>query len=78
MKLYVALKLRDGIRLSHFDIPGGLGDAETEIMIQEKLVESDHFHKAKLVGWNTDKNELEQFMQQRYGSFFKGEMDNTS
>lgn len=75
MKLYVALKLRNGVRLTHFDVPSGMGDAETEIMIQDKLVESDRFQKAKLIGWNTDKEELRQYMQQRYGSFFKGEVD---
>lgn len=73
MKLFVALKLRDGVRLTSFDIPGGMGDAETEIMIQEKLVESDRFRKSKLVGWNSDKEELRQYMKQKYGSFFKGD-----
>lgn len=78
MKLYVALQLRNGVRITHFDIPGGLPDTETEIMIQEKLVDSDRFQKARLVGWNSDKEELRQYMRQKYGSFFKGEVQRNS
>ena len=72
MTIHVALKKRNGIFIKKFDIPAGMGDAEMEIMIQDKLAEDEEFYRARLMGWNEDGEELREYMKQKYGRFFKG------
>jgi|GEM_PF-3050943 len=72
MTIYVALKTKRGIELNDYEVPGGLGDTEMSMILQDKLVEDSQYKKARVMGWNSDRREISEYMKQRYGSYFKG------